>query len=67
MSPATGQASLRPHLARRSTGLRSFVTDPLVPAGALAGTCILAGVVHLEDLAWAGAGALAGYSLSGST
>jgi hypothetical protein len=46
---------------------RSWPTHPVVPLVLFTGALILGGILASEVIAWAAFGALAGYSLSGST
>jgi hypothetical protein len=46
---------------------RSWLTHPVVPIVLFAGSLITGGILASEVVAWAAFGALAGYSLSGST
>lgn len=51
----------------RSRGLRRVASDPLVPLAAITSLGVLAMATGQESTSWAALGALAGYSLSGST
>lgn len=46
---------------------RSWLTHPVVPLILFTGSLITGGILASEAVAWAAFGALAGYSLSGST
>jgi hypothetical protein len=56
-----------PSRLRRARHQTFSLTHPVVPLVLFTGSLVIGGILASEGVAWAAFGALAGYSLSGST